>query len=317
MNKVYITDYIQNPDIEKEILGNDLCTTNHLDQIEVILVWHQKVDKNYLKRFPNLKAIIRYGVGFDNIDLESAQSQNITVCNTPDYGTDEVSDTAIAMIMNIIRGVSRYDYFCRSYKNNSWQENTISSIKRTSDYKLGVIGAGRIGSSVLLKANSLRIQTSFYDPYKPRGHEKTLNSVRYDSLSDILKDSDIISLHVPSTDETRSIINDKFLQIMEKGSSLVNTARGDLIDNLDIIFHHMKSGHINSVALDVLPDEPPSSNNKLIKAWRDKEEWLDGRLIINPHTSYFSKTAFVEMRQKAAINAKRVINGQHAFNIIC
>lgn len=313
MSKVYITDYINNSYIEKDILGDSLSVEYHAD-IEVLLVWHEHITKEYIDRLPNLKAIVRYGVGYDAIDLEYAKSKNIYVCNTPDYGTDEVSDTAIAMIMNIARGVSRYDYQCRAY-NDSWQENTITTIKRNSDYKLGVVGAGRIGGSVLLKANALRFDTLFYDPYVPRGHEKMLDAKRVESLKELLEECDIVSIHAPLTPETRSMINREFITNMKAGASLVNTARGGIIEDIDIFYEPLKSGKLANIALDVIPEEPPK-DSRLIDAWRAKEKWLDGRCIINPHTAYYSDKAYFEMRSKAALNAARILKGELPFNIV-
>ena len=314
MNRVYITDYIANPNIEKEILEGELSSKIHKD-LEVILVWHENITKEYIDNLPNLKAIIRYGVGYDVIDLDYAKEKGIYVCNTPDYGTDEVSDTAIAMIMNIARGISRYDYQCREYSDKTWQENTIKSIKRTNEYKLGVIGAGRIGASVLLKAKSLRFQTSFYDPYVPRGHEKTLDSKRYDNLDDMLQNCDIISVNCPLTEETKGMINENFISKMKNGASLVNTARGGIIENIDVFFKPLEEKKLSNVSLDVIPQEPPK-DSLLINAWKKRERWLDGRFILNPHSAYYSDSAYFEMREKAALNAKRVLQDFKPFNIV-
>jgi len=313
-NNVYITDYIQNPDIEKNVLKDNLSSSLHKD-IEVLLVWHENINKDYIDKQPALKGVIRYGVGYDNIDIKYAESKGILCCNTPDYGTEEVSDTVIAMIMNIIRGVTRYDYLCRNLKN-TWQENTINSIKRTSDIILGVIGAGRIGGSIILRAHDLRIKTMFYDPYKPRGYEKLLGSQRVDELDILLTQSDIISINTPLTDETKNMVDENFVASMKKGSSLINTARGKIVKHIDIFYKPLRENHLLCVNLDVMPDEPPSDTSKLIDAWRKRTEWLDGRLIINPHVAYFSKNAYIEMRQKAAENAKRILENKKPFNIL-
>ena len=159
MTKVYITDYITNPYIEKKILGKNLTNKIH-NNVSILLVWHQRINKKYINKFPNLKAVIRYGVGFDNIDLGELRKRKIVFCNTPDYGVDEVSDTAIAMILNAVRGINEYNISAKKLIN-SWQEHIIKSIKRISNLKLGVIGAGRIGSSVILKANALNFKTFF------------------------------------------------------------------------------------------------------------------------------------------------------------
>ena len=154
MSKVYITDYIKDPYIEKEILGSNLSTSSNKD-IEVLLVWHERIDSDYIDQFPNLKAVVRYGVGYDVIDLRVLREKKIVFCNTPDYGTDEVSDTAVGMILNVTRGISRYDVNCRNYENNLWQENTIIPLKRSSQMTVGVVGAGRIGGSILRKLKAI------------------------------------------------------------------------------------------------------------------------------------------------------------------
>jgi len=312
--KAYITDYIKNPDIEKDVLSEYL-TDNLCDDVAVLLVWHENIDKAYMDKLPNLRGIVRYGVGYDNIDLEYASKRGIYVCNTPDYGTEEVSDSAVAMILNAARGISRYDSICRDFSDGTWQENTIEHIRRNSDMTLGVIGAGRIGSGVLLRAGALRFQTAFFDPYKERGHEKVLNAKRCESLSELLSECDIISVHTPLNKETKGMINKETISLMKHGASFVNTARGGIVDCLDDFCTPLKDGRLSSVSLDVLPDEPPLET-ELIKAWKKREDWIDGRLIINPHTAYYSRQAYVEMRRKTAQNALNIINNVKPWNII-
>jgi D-3-phosphoglycerate dehydrogenase len=117
-------------------------------------------------------------------------------------------------------------------------------------------------------------------------------------LEELLAEADIITLHCPLTDETAEMVDEQFLRLMKPGASLVNTARGKILKDLDCIEDALKSGHLTSVALDVLPDEPPRDHS-LIRAWRDDENWLRGRLIINPHAAFYSERAFYEMRYKA------------------
>lgn len=311
--KVFITDYIDVPDIESDVLGENLASSLHED-IQVVLVWHEKIDKAFLDKLPNLRGVVRYGVGFDNIDLSETRKRGIWACNTPDYGTDEVSDTAMAMILNIVRGVSRYDYQCRSYRD-SWQENTISTLRRTNEIKLGIIGAGRIGGSVAIKSRAFQFNCRIYDPYKPRGHEKMLQTGRADSLEELLSWADIVTFHAPLSERTKGIVDENFIACMKQGASFVNTARGGVISDVDIFYEPLKSGYIDSVALDVLPDEPPG-NSPLLNAWREREQWLDGRLIINPHSAYYSSRAYFEMRHKAASNALRILESTTPFNIV-
>ena len=315
MKKVFITDKVTDPYIEKEVLGDVISDTLH-EGIEVLLVWHKQIPNEYIDKLPNLKALVRYGVGYDVFeDLEYIKQKGIYASNTPDYGTEEVSDTAIAMIMNIARGITRYDYQCRDYKDGSWQANTLKNIKRTSDYKLGVIGAGRIGGSVVLKANALRFQTYFYDPYLSSGTEKMLGAKRVETLDELLETCDILSINCPLNKETNAMIDENFIAKMKKGASIVNTARGAIVKDLDVFYEPLKSGQLNCVSLDVLPSEPPK-DGLMINAWKAKETWLDGRFIINPHAAFYSDKAYFEMRQKAALNVKRVLDGKKPINIV-
>jgi len=311
MAKIAITDYFSSPDLEKEILG-DLVGVSVNEDTEVLLVWHEQINENYVKNLPKLRGVQRYGVGYDNLDLNYLKSKGIICCNNPDYGVDEVSDTAVAMILNITRGISQYNHLAKEY-TDSWQENFNPIIKRNSDTVVGVIGAGRIGGSVLLKCNALKFQTVFYDPYKERGYEKMINCKRVETIEELLGLSDIVSIHTPLSSETKGIINTAFIDNMKSGASLVNTARGGLFQDIDILYKALKSNHIYSLAIDVLEHEPPKSCF-LIDAWRSSENWINGRLMINPHSAYYSQAAYREIRINAATNALKIFEGKKPFN---
>jgi len=313
MAQIYITDYIDNPDLEQEVLGNRVSIENNTDT-EVLLVWHEHINKQYLDQFPKLKGVVRYGVGFDSIDLEEVKSRGLVFCNTPDYGTDEVSDTALAMMLSLLRGVFAYDLFSREY-SDTWQENTIVKLRRVSGLTLGVIGAGRIGTALMRKAKALGMNIMFYDPYKESGYEKAIGVDRCYNLSELLAQCDVISMHTPLTSETRSMVDENFINSMKQGSILINSSRGEVVQNLDVIYNALKSGKLSAVALDVLPDEPPI-DCKLIRAWRSHDKELAHKIIINPHTSYYTQESYTEMRVKAAENAKRILDGMEPLNII-
>lgn len=313
MSKVLITDRITNPNIEKKILGKYL-TDKITPDIEVLLVWHKIIDAVYLDNFPNLKLIIRYGVGYDKIDLYECKKRGITVCNNPDYCSEEVSATAISMILNIARGITKYDFDAKHYVEG-WQENVNKKLLRNSNQTIGFIGVGRIGSLTLQQCKSLRFHTKFFDPYVVSGYEKVLNSTKAETLNELLNTSDIISIHCPLNNETKNIIDEKFISSMKQGASLVNTARGGLLKNLDVIEEALRCNHLYMVMLDVLPDEPPK-NHSLIKAWKNNESWLGGRLIINPHASYYSIQSTDEQRPNVANNALRYLNRLEPLNII-
>ncbi len=313
MSKIAITDFVSDPDIEKDILG-ELISTEVNQDTEVLLVWHEKINQDYIAGLPKLKAVQRYGVGYDTLDLHILESKGIIACNNPEYGIDEVSDSSIAMITNIARGMTNYNNSAKKFQS-TWQENFNPLIKRNSETTVAVIGAGRIGGSVVLKCNALKFNVIFYDKYKERGYEKILSAKRVDSLEEVLENSDIVTLHVPLNDETQGMVDQSFIYRMKFGSSLVNTARGGLFSDLDLIYEAIKKGKIYNFATDVLPQEPPDPC-KLVDAWRRSEDWINGRIIINPHTSYYSKESITEMRVKAAQNALRLYRNEIPYNRI-
>jgi lactate dehydrogenase-like 2-hydroxyacid dehydrogenase len=312
--KVYVTDFLIDHEIEKSVLNSSLVSKTN-ENVEVLMVFEKIIDKYYIDQFPNLKAIIRYGVGFDSVDLDYSSSRGIYVCNTPDYGVDEVSDSVIAMMLSFTRNIGYYDSISKKLDNDTWKENFLRGTRRTSELNVGVIGAGRIGGSVLKKAKALGFMTSFYDPYAKSGFDKLLGSKRYDTLEGLLRESNIVSINTPLNDETIGLIDEKFISNMADNSILINTARGKIIKNLEIIYEALKTNKLKAVGLDVLPDEPPV-NNILINAWRNSEHWLEGRLLINPHVAFYSDDAFIEMRYKASNNALRVIKGFKPINIV-
>lgn len=313
MSKIAITDYFTHPIEEIEILG-DLVGMEVGEDTEVLLAWHEHINEAYVRNLPNLRAVQRYGVGYDSLDIDYFNKKGIIACNNPDYGTDEVADTAIAMILNIARGVSQYNYNAKKFFD-SWQENVNTSLRRVNQTTVGIIGAGRIGGNVLMKCNALKFKTVFYDPYKVRGYEKMINGNRVESIDELLLLADIISIHTPLSAETRGLINAKFLNKIKEGASIVNTARGGLFDDLDDLYDALESGKLSNLAIDVLPEEPPQEG-KLINVWRDLNHEFQGRLIINPHSSYYSQESFRELRINAAKNALRLYLRETPFNIL-
>ena len=310
INKVFITDYIVKADIEKKILRKSLSKKKTKD-IEVLLVWNEIIDENYLKQFPNLKAVVRYGVGFDKINKEDVKKKKLVVCNTPDYASDEVSDTALAYLLMITRGVAKYNHDAKK-KFNQWKYNTtINQIKRSNELIVGTIGAGRIGSKFIKKSSLCGFKNIYYDPYLKKNCKY---GRRYKNLDKLIRTSDIISFHTPLTNKTQKMVNKSFLEKMKKGASIINTARGKIISSLDLIYRQLKSNKLFCVALDVLPDEPPKKN-KFINEWLKNKE-ISSRITINPHTSYYSVQSYHECRIKASINAQKILLDKKPDNII-
>ena len=306
--KVLITDFIKKTDIEKKILGNYL-TNKYSKEVEILLVWHQKCDERYLKKFPKLKLIIRYGVGYENISINYLKKNKIRFANTQSYGVDEVSDTAISFLMGLTRKTFEYNDQLRKLNTipKDWQQ-TIKVIKRTSDYKVCSIGAGRIGSSFLLKARDIGFQTYFVDPYIKSGYEKVLKANKIENIEEAIKSVDIISLHCPQNDETLNLINKYNLKLIGKREFyIINTARGGLVNLKDL-----KKSLINKdlkYATDVLDLEPPLYKEHFFYEWQ-KSQKLQNQVIINPHTAFYSQKSYIEMREMASRNALNFIKNK-------
>lgn len=329
--KIFITDYINNPSIEKKILGkfaNVVCLKeknykNFPKQIydaDGLLVWHSQINNETIKKLKKNCVIIRYGVGYENIDLKSCKENKIIFANTPDYGVDEVADTSCAMILNFLRKINFYNEKIKK-SFGKWQAEVINlnkknPTKRTSDHSLGIIGLGRIGSSVALKMKNFKIKIGFFDPNISSGYEKTLDLIRYDSIDELISNSSIISINATLNENTMHMVDKKFISKLNKNTILINTARGAIIENLDILLAGLKKNKISYLGLDVTPEEPPKNSEKLIKVWRNKQNLLSQRIIINPHAGYFSSTSINEMRIKASENMLRHLTGKPLKNII-
>ena len=220
--KVYTTDYIVKKDIEKKIIGK-YYSKKKSKNIRVLLVWNQIIDENYLKQFPNLKGIVRYGVGIDKISKEAVKKRKLIVCNTPSYASDEVSDTALGYLLMITRGIAKYNFDAKKFFYQWKYNTTIKQIKRSKNIIVGVIGAGMIGSKFIKKSVLCGFQTIYFDPYLKK---KCKYGRRVSSLDNLIRNSDVISIHTPLTKKTLNMVDKSFLNKMKNGSSIINTARG-------------------------------------------------------------------------------------------
>ena len=312
--QVGITDHVVPPaDIEAEafpeadfhFLGDwraDASARAEWQRMDAMLVWHWVVDRDTVALLDRCRIVVRYGVGYDLVDVQALADRPIPFANTPDYGTEEVADAACGMILTVQRQLLAYDRAARTY-GEGWQEHALTSQQRTNCQTLGVLGVGRIGTAVINRMKPFGYRILGYDPYVPSGHEKAVGYERTYSLDALLAESDLITVHCPLTEETRGMIDARFLGRMKDGAALVNTARGRILAGLDCLEEALRSGKLSYVFLDVLPDEPPTAH-PLLAAWRADEPWLAGRLLITPHVAYYSRQGWREMRYKAAETAR-------------
>ena len=189
-------------------------------------------------------------------------------------------------------------------------------MKRLNKLSLGIIGLGRIGGSIAKKFLPFSTNVGFYDPYISNGYEKVFGIKRYTSLSDLLKSSDIVSINTPLNNETKGMINEEFLNHMQKGSYLINLSRGPIVKNNLPILKKLISNDLEGYATDVWINEPPLEKDELYLLWKNNNKSLEGRLIVNPHTSYYSEEALYESRSKACITCLDIINNKFINNRI-
>jgi C-terminal binding protein len=180
----------------------------------------------------------------------------------------------------------------------------------------GIIGLGRIGTAVALRAKAFNFRVVFYDPYLPNGVELALGIDRTASLEELLRQTDTLSIHSPLTPETRGLLGHAELGLLRPGAVVVNDARGPILD-LDALLVHLKSGHIGAAGLDVLPVEPPVEPiPELLRLYRAREPWLEGRLIVSPHAAWLTPESEADTRRKSAETMRAALLTNRPQNII-
>jgi D-3-phosphoglycerate dehydrogenase len=270
------------------------------DTCDVVLVWHRmRITQAVVAKLHRCRLIVRVGVGFDNVDTKACTAAGIPVCNVPNYGTTEVADHALALLLYLVRGIGSYQDRLRADFVTGFLAEEVPVVRRIRGLTFGAIGMGRIGTAVARRAAAFDMKIIYFDPYLPEGHDLSLGLERVRSLEALLARADIASLHVPLSDETRNIIDAERIAQMKPGSILINIARGGLVD-VDAVEQALRSNHLSAAALDVLPVEPPVPAPSLLRAWQAKEPWLAGRFAVTPHAAFYSEAGYVDMRTFSA-----------------
>lgn len=285
------------------------------DTVDGFFLFRHFMTPETLALFPNLKAIVRLGVGYDRIDRQEAARRGITVCNVPDYGTSEVADHAIALAMGLSRGAFLHYDLQRGTDPAPWAPLEHRLLRRSGSTTFAVLGLGRIGMATALKAKGIGFDVVFHDPYLPNGAEIALGIRRAGSLDELLEQASILSLHTPLTRETRGLIGKDEIDRLPKDAIIVNTARGPILD-LDAAGAALRSGKLAGLGLDVIPQEPPKEPlPEILAAYRAREPWLAGRLVVTPHIAFCSPDASVDLHRKAVETMHEALTG-HSKNEI-
>jgi D-3-phosphoglycerate dehydrogenase/C-terminal binding protein len=304
----------QQLDIEARAVGDDVTLVharqNSFDAIDratwescdAVVVSRLPINADVIPHLQRCRIIVRNGVGFDVLDLKGLGEAGIPACNVPDYGTTEVADSAIAMMLAFARGTAALDAALRADMTGNWTHERNVTAKRLRGATFGVIGLGRIGTAAALRARAFGMRVIFYDPLLPGGTELGLGFERARSLQELLSQADVIDLHTPLDARTRKMINAETVAMIKPGAYLINTSRGPVCDTAALL-EGLRSGRLLAVGLDVLPKEPGQADDPLVAAWRANEPWIRGRVLLNPHAAFYSPDAYVDQRTKAVQTA--------------
>jgi len=298
-------------DYEKELFSKNgydlkLYTGNPADKLEKarfvsdssgILVRGTIIDADFLDHTPDLKALVRYGVGYDNIDIQEATKRKIKVANVQGYANHSVSDHAIALLYSCIRSLSSGSRHIRTI----FSKPPVEDIFELHDKTAGIIGLGRIGGCFALKIRNLVREVLAYDPYISDEKFTQAGAVKTD-LNTLLEKCHIISIHCNLTDETKHIIDDPAFEKMKNRPVLINTARGPVLSQ-NALIKALDKNIIHSAGIDVFDDEPPV----------EKQEPLlnHPRIIATGHYAWYSDYSIQELQRRSAGNLIKLLTGQY------
>ena len=288
--------------IGAELIREDAWSEDDLIRVtrgaDVILNQFSRLTARVIDSLDRCKGIVRYGVGYDNVDVEAATRRGIVVCNVPDYGTDEVSDHAITLLLAVAR---KLIVLAEGAQRGVWSVEPAKPVGRLRGRTLGIVGLGRIGSLTARKAQAFGIQIIAHDPYRPM-HEFAERNVGRASFDELLQTSDYISIHAPLSPETRHLIGERELGLMKPTAFLINTARGGLVDTLALA-RALQAGQIAGAALDVTETEPIQRDHPLLGLWN---------CLITPHAAWYSDESAAALQRLAGEEAARILLGEPA-----
>jgi len=314
--KVAVTDFtFENLEPEKAILEPLGCrlvgpapkSERDLAELvcdaDAVITQFAAVNAAVIHAMTKAKVIVRYGIGVDNVDLEAARAKGIPVCNIPDYCIDEVADHTLALILDLTRQIIPHRERVRSGR---WESGApLKAMRALRDLTVGVVGFGRIGREVAARLRAFKCRVLVADPVVPREEVERAGCVP-SGLDDLLKSSDLVTLHCPSTPSTRRMINRESLTTMKPGALLVNVGRGELVETQAMI-DALRDGRLAGAGLDVCDPEPVGPESPLIA--------MD-HVILTPHIASASVPAVKALRTGVAETVARALRGEHLPNVV-
>lgn len=314
--KILVTDYAwPNLDVEKSVLndiGAELIPAPDGDEetlvrlgagcCGILTCWARTTRRVIASALPDLKVIVRYGVGLDNIDVAYATEQGIPVARVPDYCFVDVAEQTMALLLGLSHKVAQFD---RLIRGGTWDIQAGLPLRRLTGQVLGLLGFGQIARQVVPRARAFGLQVIAHS-WSLTPEQARACGVESVDLDALLRTADFVSLHCPSTPETRGMIDAAALAKMKPTACLINTARGDIVDE-EALLAALRNETLAGAALDVRCAEPPKPGDSLIQ--------MD-RVIHSPHAAFYSRESLIELQEKAAWEARRVLTGESPVHLV-
>lgn len=309
--QVLITDYYY-PDLKQEhnvfkdteiaiIDGNGKCKTEedlikYARGADAIITQFVPITRKVIESLVNCQIIVRYAIGLDIIDLEAATEHGIMVANVPDYCLEEVATQTLALLLSVVRKVIPMNQGVRA---GQWSYQKAEPLLRLSNMNLGLVAFGKIARLLVEMVKAFNFKNIFvYDPYYQE--QANYPRVKFVSLEELLQKSDIVSVHSPATAETKHMFNQNVFKIMKDGSFFINTARGALVKEEDLV-EALESGKLAGAGLDVLTEEVGTEDHPLFRF---------ENVVITPHMGWYSVDSIAELQRKVAIQVKKALLGE-------
>ncbi|MBI2467101.1 MAG: C-terminal binding protein [Candidatus Rokubacteria bacterium] len=271
----------------------------HCGEADALLIQYGDVSRRVIEGLPRLRVVVRYGVGVDGIDVEAATARGIPVVNVPDYGTDEVANHAVALLLALARKLARLD---RQTRAGRWNVFEVGPVTRLVGRAVGILGCGRIGRAVSRKLAGFDVRLLACDPYItafPPGVEP----VPFERL---LAESDYLTIHCPLNAETRHLIGAAALARLKPTAVLINTARGGIVDTAALT-EALEGGRLAGAGLDVLEQEPLDPASPLLRM---------EQVIVTPHAAWYSEEGRSDLKRRVAEETVRVLRGERPINCV-
>jgi phosphoglycerate dehydrogenase-like enzyme len=310
---VVVADFLTEASVEGPILGDiaritlaGACSEDelerHLATADALILFHDiaLVGEATFSRAPRCKCIVRAGVGYNNVDCAAAAKHGVIVCNVPDYGTEEVADHAMLLLLALARRLLPSDAAIRA---GGWDYRTAVGTPRLRGKTIGLVGCGRIGTATALRAKAFGLDVVFFDPLVPQGLDKALGIRRVFRLEELLEQSHFVSIHCYLDHTTRHLIDARSLERMRPGAYLINTARGPIVDQ-EALIAALDTDRFAGAGFDVVEREPLD----------DDRLRSHPKVILTPHAAFYSVEGFIELRTKTAEEVRRILLGEPPRN---